>query len=532
VVVLRIRQAECALGDGRLDEAFELLKGQDIRRHRRGQELTGRLARALAARGQEHLAESRLQQALADCNKADKLGGNLSETAELRKAICLAIDEKRKGHERRSVKQAHAKQHLADGWLSAGERMLAGGDDDDEVEMLQEQAAAIRLQLETAAAKAQHALDRNDLEAAVEILGKVDPAHWQNGKLAPLLARAKSICIQRVTDNLNRGRIDLADSLLRLVEPLAARSIEIEELVRAVNHCRRAGGLIAEGRVREAVRLLQKVRTVLPSAAWLKTALDQTRKADEALDGLRAGPLGLAGSDIGDPGEYEDNDEDKEQRIDKSSARQEPAMEKVANGRRFDSVLDSNFILQVDGVGSFLVFRDLSVTVGPISSSARPMLGLLADPNLPAVTIERVDGDYFVRCRQSIRVNDRAVTEKLLDDADIIALSPRCRLKFHLPNAASTTATLELTSGRFPRADIGRVILMDRDILIGPGSNNHIRADRCGEKVTLLVRNERMFCKAADIEVNGKAYDSRQGLVMNTPIRIDRLSLVLAKPND
>jgi tetratricopeptide (TPR) repeat protein len=230
VVVLRIRQAQCALGDGRLDEAFELLRAQDVRGHRRGQELMGRLARALAKRGQDHLAATRLQQALADCDKADRLGGNLPEVAELRGAICRAMEDKRNGHERRSQKLARAKQNIENGWLSAGEQILADGDaGGSEQEMLREQAGAIRLQVETAAARAQKALDRNDLEAAVEILGTVDRASRRNGKLTSLLARVESVCKKRVRDNLNKGRIDRADSLLRLVEPVAPRSIDIEE---------------------------------------------------------------------------------------------------------------------------------------------------------------------------------------------------------------------------------------------------------------------------------------------------------------
>ncbi|MHC4865593.1 MAG: hypothetical protein ACYTEX_16020 [Planctomycetota bacterium] len=534
MVILRIRQAESALGDGRLDEAFELVQSESVRHHRRGQELTGRVARALAKRGQEHLAAARLAQALTDCNKADKVGGNLPEIAELRNAICRAMDQKRRGHERRRQKLARARHQMDNGWLSAGEEILGDGDGESvEQDMLQEQAAAIRLELETASGKAERALARGDLETAVEVLIKVDPVNRQNNDLAELVARVKSVCRQRAGDNLAKGRIDLADSLLRLIEPLAGQSIEIGELAKAVSHCRQAGGLISAGRAREAARLLQKVRAVVPSASWVKTALEQTQKAAEAIDGLRAGPLVLACSDIWDLGEHQDGGEDEGRRqADKSSGRQETAMKNAANGRQFDSVLDSKFVLQVDGVGSFLVLRDQSVTVGPISSSARPMLGLMADPNLPAVTIERTEGDYFIRCDRPIRVNDRAVTEKLLDDGDSIALSARCRFKFHLPNAASTTGILELSSSRLPRADIGRVILMDRDILIGAGSNNHIRTDRCDDKVTLLVRDGRMFCRARDITVNGKDYDSRTSIPLNTPIKIGSLSMVVAECKD
>jgi hypothetical protein len=313
--------------------------------------------------------------------------------------------------------------------------------------------------------------------------------------LAALITRVKSVCRQRVTDYLNKGRIDLADSLLKLIKPLAARSIEIEE----------------------------------PSAVWLKTALEQTKKADEALDALRAGPLDLTASDISDSdGHSAGAEDDSEQQLVATDSEAQRARGKTTREPGSDTLLPSKFVLQVDGVGSFLVLGDQSVTVGPISSSARPMLGLLADPQLPTVTIERTDGDYFVHAERPIGINGREAMQKLLDDGDSIALSRKCRFKFHLPNAASTTAALVLSSGRLGRPDIGRIILMDRDILIGPGSNNHIRADRCSEKVALLMRNGRLFCRGKDIMIDNRAASPQAGLAVNTPIKIGELSLVVA----
>ena len=46
------------------------------------------------------------------------------------------------------------------------------------------------------------------------------------------------------------------------------------------------------------------------------------------------------------------------------------------------------------------------------------MLGLMAEPNLPAISIERVDADYFVRSQSAVRVNGESVTEKLLAERD------------------------------------------------------------------------------------------------------------------
>ncbi len=190
--------------------------------------------------------------------------------------------------------------------------------------------------------------------------------------------------------------------------------------------------------------------------------------------------------------------------------------------------IPSTFILQIDGVGSYLVLCDNRVTVGPVSSSARPMVGLVAAPNLPVAVIERTEGDYFIRSDRSIVVNDASVTEKLLTDGDRIALSNRCRMRFNLPNAASTTAMINLASARLPRVDINKVILMDREILIGRGPANHIVAEQTDEKIVLLVNNGKLVCRTkASMEVDGRRVDPRCGLVMNTPVRIGQLSMVL-----
>ena len=121
---LRIKQAQSALADGRLDEAFELAQAVDVQEHKQGQQLIGRLTDALVQRGEDHLGRGQLNYALADCNKADKLAGNQSEIAKLRVDICQAMQQKQKLSQDNAVKLAQARDHIENGWLSLGEQML------------------------------------------------------------------------------------------------------------------------------------------------------------------------------------------------------------------------------------------------------------------------------------------------------------------------------------------------------------------------------------------------------------------------
>jgi hypothetical protein len=80
------------------------------------------------------------------------------------------------------------------------------------------------------------------------------------------------------------------------------------------------------------------------------------------------------------------------------------------------------------------------------------------------------------------------------------------------------------------RPDINHVILMDRDILIGPGIGNHIRSNSNGNEksLALFVRDGKMYCRTQDnVIVDGKEFDSRNGLPLDTPIKIGRMSVVL-----
>jgi hypothetical protein len=154
----------------------------------------------------------------------------------------------------------------------------------------------------------------------------------------------------------------------------------------------------------------------------------------------------------------------------------------------------------------------------------------MADPNLPVMTIERADDDYFARSTKTIYVNDSPITEKLLADGDRIALSNRCRMKFNLPNPASTTAVVDLSTARLGRADIRQVILMDREILIGPAASDHIRSGLLDETVTLFARNGGLFCRAKGrMSVDDRTFGSRTALAVGKQIRIGRISLVLTE---
>jgi hypothetical protein len=484
----------------------------------------------LAKRGQENLEAERTQLALLDCNKAEKLAGNTADVAKLRSAICSEMEQKRLRHRHRSFKVAQARQQIEGGWLSAGEQILAeAGDKDSQANMVLQQANVARLQISEAIAKAEKALQRNDLDGAIDLVLRAGTTGSQSDRIVELLSKLKSLTAAKIRNNIEDGQINLAHSLWRRISPLANGSSEISELGLALNRCLQAAGHIVAGRPRAAVPLLRKVKSTYPTAQWLTDAADQARQAADLLDELASSPLGV---DIGADAAVE-ADEINEAEAVAASTNGNPTpvtVPKPMADNHASSPLPSKFLLQMDGIGSFIVLRDGRITVGPVSSSQRPMIGLMADPNLPVAAIERSEEDYFVRSSSPISVNGTGTTDKLLADGDRIALSARCVMKFNVPNPASTTATLSLTSGRLGRGDVRRVILMDRDILVGPSAGDHIVAESLNETIALFVQNGRLLCKTKDrILVDDKPVSPRAGLPVDKQIRIGQISMVLTE---
>jgi tetratricopeptide (TPR) repeat protein len=538
VLILRIKQAESALAGGRLDEACELLADADLRSCRPAQQLLDGLIDRLVARGKEHLAAGRMPQALADCQKAGELGGNIPAAAELRGQIAEALAGRHNARRTHGETLASARKHADAGRLSQAEQLLAdahlprGGEDGTGVGELRRDVDCRRQAADAAVRRCRAAMARGDLADAVDELLAARAQRATNDELAELSARVVKGCVEQARRELNRGRIDLAETLLARAELPSGSRPAVAELQRAVIECRQAAAAAQAGHMRQVGEMLRRARAILPDAPWLGDAIEAVDRAANAEETLWAGPLGMIGGSAGAPSGSApvlppvaagiENGRGRRGAKEHDAAPPGPVFEGRSN-------MPGRFVIQLDGAGSSLVFGGGRVAVGPISSMDRPDLGLLADANLPVVSVERTDeGDYFLACPRPVEVNDRAVTGKLLADGDKIALSPRCRLRFRLPTPASTTAVLELSTARVPQADIRRVILMDREVVIGPGPAAHLRADELPARAVLQPADGKLICRTeCELTRDNLPLGGAGEIPFDCPVRIGPLGMVI-----
>jgi len=533
VLILRIRQAEVALGDGRLDEAYELCQQSErLRSHRKGQSLVTRLVHALVKRGQAHLEALRPQQALVDCDKAQRLGGNLPEVVELRTTASDAIAAKQRSERRHAQALAMAREHIEAGRLATGQQLLAqAGAAESRAAVLLQDVHLRRAMVEQLIQSAQAALGRDDLDVAAAELAKARHTDATDARVIDLCARVCKAIKQRIASAIDEGRLDMAAALVERLGKLDDGGVEMQQFERAVEQSRAAWDAIDKGQPGRAEEILRRLSNPFPGAGWIKDALKHAAQAQASLEALRGGPLGLLGSTGAVRG-------DAPTEIPMQPARGtgfQPVPVAPHGLKTRDTgkseTLPTKFMLQVDGAGTFYVLRSAAVTMGPVSSSRLPDVGLIAEPNAPVVSIERSEDDYFIRAAGPIAVNERPTTSKLLGRGDRIAISPRCRLAFNLPNPASTSATIDLAGGRFPRADVRRVILLDRDLIIGPGNGTHVRADHLPGNVMLVVRDGRLIVQSdALVSVDGKPMNRLSGIPLGGHVDVGgSLSFVITQ---
>jgi hypothetical protein len=501
VLLIRLKQCEVALAGGRLDEAFVMLAEPALRGHRRGQELLGEVGKALIARGRQHLAGGSLEAAASDADRAATLGGNLADVVQLRRAVSTAMAEQRKASQVREHVIATARRHADAGQLTVGQQLIEDTVVGGHGQALKQDIAARRASVESAVEKASAALKVDDWEAAIDHLSRLDRSCRAEPTVRELISRIDGNVVSEAIDSIETGRLDVGASLLTRLARLPAQSPEADNLRRIVAQCREAFDAIARGDATGAELTIRGLLPLLPKAKWLATAADQIRIVRQTTEELRTGPLRLAA--VG-----------KEPMP--APTRAIPAPPRPAT----KSSAAADVILHVDGSGGFRLIDRAIVSIGPVSSSRPVDVPLLADAMLPVITIARSEEDYFLHSSQQVLVNDKPTTSTLLSSGDRIGLGPRCRITFRRPSPASSSAVLDLSGTRLPQADVRHIVLMDREMIVGPGPTAHIRSDELDAPAVIQRREGQLVCRA-----QGKTTELSPG----AHVKVGPIGLVVAK---
>jgi len=503
---VRIKAAERALRDGRLDDALRMAEEAEIAGHARGGKLRHDLGRALLERARAHYRAERFTEALLDLGKAERCGAAEGEVAELRAQVTVVAREvaRQDADRRRRVEQAQ--RHVAGGSLAAGKQMLQSVAGDVEVERMRQDIQKREQRVQDLLAQAESLLAQQRVEAAADHLQRamaIDAHH------AAALRLESKICAQAHQEaraafaggRLQRARAELA-VLGQLGRSDDARA-DLDELLTCAEDASRA---LLAGQFDEVRQRLRRLQSLAPEVAWIQEAAEHAARLDSALLALRSGPLAdgfrpAAGKGADALGET------------LPMPRATPAA-----GAPADS-LPTSLLLLIDGGGSYLVHRGQRLSVGRAATSDPADLPIYSDLSARHAEVMRVEDDYFLLGAHEVEVDGRPARQQLLRDGDRVVLARRAKFTLRMPSRRSPSARIDLSDSTKTPHDVRSVILFKHTAIIGRGSDCHITCHSARCNLVLYERGGRLFVRS-----QGGSEREAAAVVPGRPVEIEGAS--------
>ncbi len=518
---MRLRAAEKAAKDGRLDEAFRLAYAQDLRSDLRAQAILKLLAPQLLERARAHYRADQFVEALSDLDRAQVGQVLTKEIDELRGQIKTVSNELHRNQQSRHDRIINARRRIEDGSLIAGRKIL-------------EQAS-----VHDAAAKALNSDINHRTEDAEELIRTAKPliAQGQFAEAAKRLLRAKRInayaeqamklelelCVKvlkTANDSLQQGRIKRAETELNSLGKIGESDAKKRDLLEAVRLSRKASQSLRTFGYADARRHLMSLDRVMPKIKWVSQAITMLSDMEQQAMTLLAGPLGEASESKSDAGLA-----NARKLINQPVSDETIAIPNRRAPAKVTSPTADQLLLLVDGGGSYLILRGNETSIGRAACNHPADMPLLSDIAERHASVQRVEDDYFFSASKKVDIAGHATTHKLLRDGERVVLGRKAKFTFRTPSRRSASAVLDLSDTTKMPNDVRRVILFDRHAMLSSSPSAHILCRHAGVPLILFERGGEIWIRAKN---DGHVDTEAKRLPMGESIEIAGVTLVLS----
>ncbi len=510
---VRLKAAENALRDGRLDEAYRLAISPDLRAHRRGAAVLATLTERFYDRAREHYRADRFVEAMMDLDRSQAGGGMAERIAELRAQVQTVAAEVERNKQSRQARIDAARQRVERASLAAGQQILDGASEHDRhAEGLRREIAERADDAATVVEQAEQLIAQGRLAAAADRVrrAKSIDAHAQ------AVTRIETELCGKVIDNARsamvQGRLARASDELACLGSLGRKLPAKRELTDMLTAVRKAAEAVEANHYAEARRQALKLTRLLPNAKWAKAVVGQLKQIEDIRTSLCAGPLAerMSGSTGGDKEPTTASLKDTVALPDRAAA--------TAGS------LPDRLLLLVDGGGSYLIVRGGRASVGRVACDDPADVPILSDLAERHANITRVDDDYFLFSTKDVEVAGRKTKHQLLRDGDRVVLGRKAKFTFRLPSRRSASAVLNLSDTTKMPHDVRRVVLFDQHATLGQSAGAHVYCRHAGTPLVLFERGGALWIRhKSDGHVDAEAKQLRLG----QPMEIGGVSLVL-----
>lgn len=533
LLFVRLKSAENALRDGRLDEAYRLATAPDIREHRRGAAVLAALTERFLERARDHFRSDRFTEALMDLDRAAASGVGQGEVAELRKNVQTVMAEHQRRDQSRRDRIDQARRRIEGGSLVAGRKLLAqAGEDDHDADQLRRAAEQRADDAADIVDQVRRLMEQGQLATAAKRICRAKALDPHNEAVSRVAAQLCNLVLDNAGVALRDGKLSRASDELACLGELGDKLPIKRELADVIAIARDAARCIGTGRFADARRHAMSLNRLLPDAQWVRAIVDQLGQVGEIQTALAAGPLG-------DRVIVSETDRAKRPRrrieggagADRVVLSHEPKLASSLDDTvalpaigGADTELPDRLLLLVDGGGSYLILRSPQASVGRAASNCPADVAIFADVAERHANITRVDDDYFLFSAKNVEVGGRKTKHQLLRDGDRIVLGRKAKLTFRLPTRKSPSAALDLSDTTKMPNDVRRVILFHQHATVGAGAGAHIRCRHAGTPLVLFERSGALYLRRKN---DGHVDTEPVRLRFGEPIEIGDVSLVL-----
>lgn len=477
---LKLREAEEAFEQGRLDMASRLISEGRLDQYLSGARLAARVAERLAERARHFLAGGETSAGWRDLESAEKLVGQTDRLISVRQALV-----------KRGIAEAETRLEADDlagalTRLASLQRRGVAGDGIRGLEQVVRRAEAAR----HLSRHGRFAEAEAEWESAIAL--RPDLAFLAERRNACRAARTRS---RTLTEQLHRAMLvddwskalTLADELLELA-PEYSLAVDARRRAWKMVDSRRAAAAAQLGETRQ----WESAPASAPPPVAAHETPPPTKNARSTLAGLSSG---------------------------RSESEYEVAVDE-------DRPRSPEFALWVDGVGGYLVCLGDELTIGQASPETaggpqqRVDVAIRGDLHRRHAILRRRGESYTLEPLGPVQVAGTAIRDcTLLSHGDEIVLGGGVRLRFVQPHPLSASARLEFLSRHRSQPYSDAVLLMAESCVLGPNRRNHVVCRDWTHELILYRHGEELRCRVMEpVEIDGRLCDGQARLRFDSRI--------------
>lgn len=209
-----------------------------------------------------------------------------------------------------------------------------------------------------------------------------------------------------------------------------------------------------------------------------------------------------------------------------------PESEKNRESSPIENSATDRFMIWVDGVGGYLVCADSLNTVGQSTQNNDVSIPICGDIHQLHARIESSESGHLIHPVGPVSISGQPVVEaQLLVNNRTFEMGGSVSLHYSRPHPWSNSAVISFESRNRTHPWSDGVLIAGDTIILGPGSQTHVRCPRWEHEVILVRREGQWFCRSfAEFSIDGQVVDLEGELAPNSRVEGKDFSFSLETP--